>query len=34
MLFLPCGNEIGWARQSAAEHLNTVREGVGRLSAS
>ena len=32
MLFLPCGNEIGWARQRAAEHLSAVREGVGRLA--
>ena len=31
MLFLPCGNEIGWARQRAAEHLATVRDGVSRL---
>ena len=34
MLFLPCGNEIGWARQRAAEHLSAVREGVGRLAGS
>ena len=34
MLFLPCGNEIGWARQRAAEHLSTVREGIAHLPAS
>jgi 4-hydroxy-2-oxoheptanedioate aldolase len=28
MLFLPCGNEIGWARQQAAQHLATVRGGL------
>jgi 4-hydroxy-2-oxoheptanedioate aldolase len=25
MTFLPCGNEIGWARQRAAEHLAALR---------
>lgn len=28
MLFLPSGNEVGWARVGAAEHLRAVRAGT------
>jgi hypothetical protein len=31
MMFLPCGNEVGWARQQAAQHLQTVRDGISHL---
>jgi len=31
MLFLPCGNEIGWARAGGAAHLETVRSAVENL---
>jgi 4-hydroxy-2-oxoheptanedioate aldolase len=30
MLFLPCGNEVGWARARSAEHLATVRNGLAK----
>lgn len=29
MVFLPCGNEIGWARAGGAAHLQAVRAAVG-----
>ncbi|MGQ9730267.1 MAG: HpcH/HpaI aldolase family protein [Candidatus Zipacnadales bacterium] len=32
MRFLPCGNEIGWARTQGQLHLETVRAGLTNLS--
>lgn len=31
MLFLPCGNEIGWARAGGTAHMETVRSALGEV---